>query len=143
MYFDSGAFVKLLVEEDGSDIAAALWDGCDAVVASRLAYPEVRAALAAAGRGRRLDQSGQREAEVAWDAYWSAVRPVELTDAVATSAGRLSARYALRGAHAVHLASVLVVGARHAVLAAWDDRLRAGAEAAGVQVAPRGIGLLG
>lgn len=137
VYFDSSAFVKLLVEEDGSDIAAALWDGCDAVVASRLAYPEVRAALAAAGRGRRLDPSGQQQAEAAWDAYWSAVRPVELTDAVATSAGRLSAQYALRGADAVHLASVLAVGARHAVLAAWDDRLRAGAEAAGVQVAPR------
>ncbi len=27
VYFDSSAFVKLLVEEDGSDLADALWDG--------------------------------------------------------------------------------------------------------------------
>jgi len=135
VYFDSSAFVKLLIEEDGSDVAAALWDGGDAIVASRLAYPEVCAALAAAGR--RLDPSGQRQAATAWDGYWSAVRPVELTDAVATNAGRLSADYALRGADAVHLASVLAVGAQHTVLAAWDERLRAGAEAAGVRVAPR------
>lgn len=50
VYFDSSAFLKLLIEQDGSDLAAALWDGCDVAVSSRLAYPEVRAALAAAGR---------------------------------------------------------------------------------------------
>src|SRR4051794_9758710 len=95
VYFDSSAFVKLLVEEDGSDLAAALWDGCDAVAASRLAYPEVRAALAAAGRVHRLDPAGQRQAEIAWEDYWSGVRRVEFTDAVATRAGELAGRHAL------------------------------------------------
>ncbi len=42
VHFDSSALVKLLVEEDGSDLAATLWDGCDAAVSRRLAYPEVR-----------------------------------------------------------------------------------------------------
>jgi hypothetical protein len=50
VYFDSSALVKLVVEEAGSQLAAELWDGCDAALASRLAYPEVRAALAAAAR---------------------------------------------------------------------------------------------
>ena len=31
VYFDSSAFIKLLVDEDGSDLAALLWDGCDAI----------------------------------------------------------------------------------------------------------------
>ena len=35
VYFDASAFVKLLAEEPGSDLAAQLWDGCDAAVASR------------------------------------------------------------------------------------------------------------
>ena len=48
VYFDSSAFVKPVVDEDGSDLAAAQWDGCDAAVSSRLTYPEVCAALAAA-----------------------------------------------------------------------------------------------
>jgi predicted nucleic acid-binding protein len=52
VYFDSSALVKLVVQEEGSDLAADLWDSCDAALASRLAYPEVRAALAAAGRKR-------------------------------------------------------------------------------------------
>ena len=41
IYFDSSAFVKLVVEEEGSDVAAALWDGCDAALSSCLAYAEV------------------------------------------------------------------------------------------------------
>ena len=136
MYFDSSAFVKLVVEEEGSDLAATLWDGCDAAVSSRLAFPEVRAALAAAGRLRRLTPAQQNRAEVAWDDFWAATRAVELTQQVTTHAGQLAGQHALRGADAVHMASLLAVGAADTILAVWDQRLRAGAQAAGVQLAP-------
>lgn len=136
VYFDSSAFVKLLVEEEGSDVAAALWDGCDAPVSSRLAYPEVRAALAAAGRARMLTSPARKRAEAAWEAFWAATRPVELTEAISAHAGALAADHALRGADAVHLASLLAVGASATVLAVWDDHLRAGAAAVGVATAP-------
>ncbi|MGI8781363.1 MAG: type II toxin-antitoxin system VapC family toxin [Solirubrobacteraceae bacterium] len=136
VYFDSSAFVKLVVEEDGSDLAAVLWDGCDAAVASRLAYPEVRAALAAAERAHRLDPAARRRAEAAWEDYWAATRPVELTEPVAAQAGRLAGQHALRGADAVHLASLLAVGTAATMFAVWDERLRARARVAGVQVAP-------
>jgi hypothetical protein len=137
VYFDSSAFVKLLVEEDGSEFAAALWDGCDAAVSSRLAYPEVRATLAAAGRAGRLTDTDQRRAEATWEGYWSATRAVELTDAVTLLAGRLADEQALRGADAVHLASALAVSRTEVVLAVWEHRLRAGAHACGLAVAPR------
>jgi uncharacterized protein len=136
VYFDSSAFVKLVVEEDGSELAAALWDSCDAAVSSRLAYPEVRAALAAAGRADRLTSSDQRRAEAAWETYWAATRPVEFTEPVTAHAGRLAAEHALRGADAVHLASLLAVGATETVFAVWDQRVRAGARTAGVRLAP-------
>jgi hypothetical protein len=136
VYFDSSAFVKLLVDEEGSDLAAALWDGCDAAVSSRLAYPEVRAALARAGRAHRLNPADVRRAEGAWEDCWAATRPVELTDVVTAHAGQLAARHALRGADAVHLASLLAVGAAVTVFAGWDQVLRAGASAAGVRLAP-------
>lgn len=135
-YFDASAMVKLVVEEAGSDLAAQLWDGCDAAVAGRLAYPEVRAALAAAGRNHDLDPQGQADAEDAWEEYWSATRPVELTRSVEQHAGQLAARDALRGADAVHLASALALGDPGLILAAWDRRLRAGAQAAGLAIAP-------
>lgn len=136
VYFDSSAFVKLIVDEAGSDLAAALWDACDAAVSSRLAYPEVRAALAAAGRAERLGPGEQRHAESLWDGFWAATRPVELTEAIATDAGALAARHSLAGSDAVHLASLLTVGLTGTVFAVWDRRLRTGAQAAGVQLAP-------
>ncbi len=135
VYFDSSAFVKLVVEEDGSDLAATLWDGCDAAVSSRLAYPEVRAALAAAGRAQRLDPADRRRAEAAWEEYWAATRTVDLTEAVTAHAGELAGQHSLRGADAVHLASLLAVGAAETLFAVWDHRLRAGAQTAGVQLA--------
>lgn len=137
VYFDSSALVKLVIEEDGSELVALLWDGCDAAVSSRLAYPEVRAALAAAGRDRRLSRTDRGRAESIWEDYWAAIRPVELTDRVSAGAGELAGRFALRGADAVHLASVLVLGAPDTLFAVWDQRLRAGATAAGVPVTPQ------
>jgi hypothetical protein len=136
VYFDSSAFIKLIVEEDGSELAAALWDGCDAAVSSRLAYPEVCAALSAAGRADRLTPAEQRRAEDGWEDYWASTRPVELTEAVTAHAGRLAGEHALRGADAVHLASVLAVDPAETLFAVWDQRLRAGAHAVGVRLVP-------
>jgi uncharacterized protein len=136
VYFDASASVKLVAEEDGSELAAELWDGCDAAIASRLAYPEVRAALAAAGRNHDLDSAQLLDAEEAWEQYWAATRPVELTAAVEKHAGDLAMSYALRGADAVHLASALAVGDGDLVVAVWDRRLHTGARAAGLRVAP-------
>jgi hypothetical protein len=59
--------VKLLVDEEGSDLAAQLWDGCDTALSSRLAYSEVCAALAAAGRNHDLDEDGLASVEQVWE----------------------------------------------------------------------------
>lgn len=137
VYFDSSAFVKLVIDEVGSDLAAALWDGCDAAVSSRLAYPEVCAALAAARRARRLDADGHARAAALWDDYWAGVRAIGLTAPVAAAAGRLAHVHGLRGADAVHLASAGVLGAADTVFAVWDRRLHAGAAEVGMRLAPR------
>ena len=68
--------------------------------------------------------------------YWAATRPVELTEPVTAHAGRLAGEHALRGADAVHLASLFAVGGAETVFAVWDQRLRAGARTAGVRLAP-------
>ena len=140
VYFDASAFVKLVVEEPGSDLAAQLWDGCDAAIASRLAYPEVRAALAASARNHDLGENELNAAGQAWEQYWGATRPVELTAAVERRAGQLAREHALRGADAVHLASALAIGDQELVIAVWDRRLHAGAQAAGIRIAPARLG---
>lgn len=138
-YFDSSAFVKLLVEEDGSEVAGAVWDACETVTTSRLAYPEVRAALAAAHRAGRLDGVALTAASDTWEDYWASVAVVELGRAVAERAGALAGEHGLRGADAVHLASMDALDDPTAVFAAWDRRLRAGAASSGARLVPAAL----
>jgi hypothetical protein len=139
VYFDSSAFAKLLIAEDGSDLALSVWNECDVAVSSRLAYPEVRAALAAAWRAGRLTRTQLHAAEERWAEYWPAIWQLELTAAIAVIGGDLAREYALSGADAVHLASVFSIFGESPVLAAWDRRLRSGAGAAGVRLVPASI----
>jgi predicted nucleic acid-binding protein len=139
VYFDSSALVKLVVEEPGSQLAAELWDACDGALSSRLAYPEVRTALAASARNHELQPEELLEAEQAWQEFWAATRKVELTAHVEQQAGHLARVHALRGADAVHLASALAVDDDDLVVAVWDRRLHSGALASGMRVAPAGL----
>lgn len=136
-YFDSSAFVKLLVDEADSEVAARLWDEADAVVSSRLAHPEVTAALAAARRNHRLTDAAERRAHASWKDFWGATRVVELTPAIGDDAAALGARLALSGADAVHLGSALALAAAAPIMVTWDTRLATGSLAAGLSVAPR------
>ena len=136
VYFDSSAFVKLVMAEKGTDVADATWDVCDTATSSRLAYPEVRAALAAAERAGRLDDITLVAAEDRWEEYWSAVSVIEVDPDVAQRAGGLAGEHALRGADAVHLASLLILGDPTVLFAAWDRHLRAGALSVGARLVP-------
>jgi predicted nucleic acid-binding protein len=134
-YFDASALVKLLVEEPGSDVAARVWDESDAVATSRISYPEVAAALAAAQRARRLTAAGARRARSDWDTYWEGCRIVEATAEIAVSAAALVDAHVLGGADALHLASARLLGAQ-AVMVAWDRRLHTAARSTGLAVSP-------
>jgi predicted nucleic acid-binding protein len=136
VYFDSSALVKLVLDEKGSDVAAALWNACDAALSSRLAYPEVCAALAAAGRNHDLTESEASAAADEWEVFWSSMRPIELSADVERVAGELAVLHRLRGADAVHLASALALGSAEVTVAVWDKRLHAGAAAVRLPVAP-------
>lgn len=136
VYFDSSALVKLLVEEPGSSAAAALWEAADLTLSSPLAYPEVRAALAAARRSRRITAGDLRWALATWERYWQAMSKVTLTVAITEHAGQLTAEHVLGGADAVHLASAIAIDDGETVFAVWDNRLRAAAQGRGMTVAP-------
>lgn len=135
-YFDSSALVKLVVQEDGSEEVAWLWDGADSVLASRVAHPEVRAALAAAHRGGRLDADAVREAKVSWEGLRQALRLVELTAQLENDAGDLAEEHGLSGFGPVHLASALTLAKLPVVLATWDARLHRAARATGLATLP-------
>lgn len=137
--FDSSALVKLLVEEEDSDLVARLWDDADALVATRLVVPEVSAALHAARRSGRLDDRGLELARTLWSAYLPALRIVELSPSLARTAADLTGVQALGGADAVHLAGAVALIQADPVLAVWDRRLHAAARAVGLRTAPASL----
>lgn len=109
-------------------------------MSSRLAYPEVRAALAAAGRNHDLTRADLMRAEALWEELWSTMWPIELTPDVERRSGDLAKRHGLRGADAVHLASMLLPPSAPLLVAAWDRRLRRGCTAERLALAPAGLG---
>ena len=135
-YLDSSALVKLVIDEPGSEDVAMLWDGADAVITSRVAHPEVRAALAAAHRDGRLDAEGHLAAKDAWEAFHQALRLVELTPLLEAEAGDLAERHALSGSAAIHLASALTLSELPLIMATWDIRLLHATQSAGLTSLP-------
>jgi predicted nucleic acid-binding protein len=135
-YFDTSALLKLMLAEEGSDLARRLWDAVDGRSASAAAYPEARAALAAAARSRRLGASGHRNAKRELDRRMRQIELVALAEPLARAAGDVAEHFRLRGYDAVHLASALSMTADALTFITWDEALGAAASEAGLAVAP-------
>ena len=124
-----------MIKEMGSEEARSIWDSQMRCGSSRLAYPEARAALAAAGRAGRLSGRAQEIATRELEMAFRHLRLTELDAALAREAGELAERLALRGSDAVHLASALRLGPS-TLMVTWDDDLNRAARLAGLRAAP-------
>jgi predicted nucleic acid-binding protein len=136
VYFDSSAVVKLLLKEDGWRVVRDLWATATRRVVSRIAYPEVRAGLAAAVRSRRIGPGTLDDAIEDLNSSYMASNVIDVDVLMAVGAGQLTERYALRGYDAVHLASALSVRTPRLVVATWDRRLSQAVTACGYAVVP-------
>lgn len=137
VYFDTSALVKLLVAEDGSELADEVWQAADIKVASHLIYPEARAALAAAARADRIDRTRLRRALNNLESAVGSLRRIGVDQALARFAGQLAEEHALRGYDAVHLATALSIEDPSLVVATWDADFAAAALRCGRLVIPR------
>lgn len=133
---DASALVKLLVDEEGREHAVAIWDAADTVFASRLAYPEARAALSRAERRGRFGAARHRTAKRALEEIWARIDVVELSNPVARSAGEVAEAFGIRAGDAVHLSSALLLADDDLLLATWDRDLGRAARQAGLEVVP-------
>ena len=125
-----------MFDEPGSDLATELWDRAESVVSSQLAYPEARAAAAAAHRGRRITSATLRRAVDRIDELCAELDVISLDPDLAHTAGDLAEAHGLRGYDAVHLATALSIDADSMLLATWDGDLARAALAAGCSVSP-------
>jgi predicted nucleic acid-binding protein len=101
-----------------------------------LAYPEGRAALAAARRGGRLDKRGHAHALADFEDLVPDLALVGVDEPLARRAGELAEELELRGYDAVHLATALALGEDKVTLVTWDEDLAKAALEAGLAVAP-------
>lgn len=130
--------VKLVVVEDGSKLAAKLWDDAYPAASSILAYPEGRAALAVARRLDRLGEEEHREAFRVFEELYAELTTVGVDQELAARAGSYAEDLGLRGYDAVHLTTALELGDEEVVLVTWDRDLARAAERVGLGIA--GIG---
>jgi len=127
--------VKLVVIEDGSELAAELWGSAYPAASSILAYPEGRAALAAARWLDRLGKEEHREALAVFEHLYGELVTVGVDQELAARAGEHAESLGLRGYDAVHLATALELGDPEVVLVTWDRDLSRAAERVGLGVA--------
>lgn len=116
-------------------MAAELWSDAQPVAASILAYPEGRAALAAAQRAARLSKAQHTRALTEFEDLRCDLISIGIDENLALRAGELAEDFELRGYDAVHLASALELGEENVVLVTWDTDLQGAAERAGLAVA--------
>jgi predicted nucleic acid-binding protein len=136
VYFDSSALAKLVLRERGCEVVEELWGRAAHRVVNRLAYPEVRAGLAAAVRSRRIDHENLEEAAEDFDRLHATAHVLGIDDLLCLEAGDLAEEHALRGYDAVHLASALSIDAPQVVVATWDRELARAATACGCAAVP-------
>lgn len=136
LYFDASAFVKLLLVEEGSDEARALWNTETALFTSWATFAEASAAVGAAARARRISRRRARDSLERLRAQWGSVVALALDERTSRKAGTLAVRHALRGMDAIHLASAVVLTPARPKFVTWDTDLRAAATAEGLETAP-------
>ena len=139
IYLDTSAFVKLVIDEDGADLARGWFDEASMATSSVITFPEACSALVRrAGRTRAHEGLlGEWLSEL--DARWTRTARVRVDERVA---GRLAIEHGLRGMDAVQLGAAFAVRerararSRTAVVsvAAFDRRLLEAAEREGFAI---------
>jgi len=114
-----------------------VWSRSVTRVASRLVYPEARAALVAARRGGRIDEPTHRSTVAELQSACEAMVLIGVDWALAHHAGELAEIRGLRGYDAVHLATALAVDSADLVVVTWDRDLAKAAIESGIAVTPR------
>jgi predicted nucleic acid-binding protein len=136
-YLDASVWTKRYSQERGSEQVLLLFEQGNILACATLGFVETCAAVA-----RKLDGPAAEAAKIALDQIagdWKGFIRIQLTDQIADQAAESAARWKLRGADAVHLASALYLRRRlggddETCFVCADERLTAVAQQAGLEV---------
>ncbi len=97
----------------------------EALVCAAIGYVELRAAIAATIRDRRIPPRRREHLRQELEALWEEVLEVPMDRPLIRQAGDVAERVGLRGYDAVHLAALLTVGSpKDVAIATWDEALK-------------------
>jgi predicted nucleic acid-binding protein len=135
LYLDSSSIVKLYVQETDTAEMKRQAAAAEEVASSRIAYAEVRSALARKRREGGISQAEYARTVAAFRSEWLHITVQEVTQQVVELAGAFCEAHKLRGMDAIHLASAkLLADATEAPvrISSSDPRLREAATAEGM-----------
>lgn len=137
LYLDTSAFIKLYVEEQGSDsVRAAVSTGL--LHTHWITYVEMRAALARLHRMRYQTDDEYREHKREFEADWKEINAILPDEHILRRAGELAERFGLRGYDSMHLAAAeslrLGEGSELLSFASFDERLNQSASELGLRL---------
>ncbi|MEZ5452902.1 MAG: type II toxin-antitoxin system VapC family toxin [Thiothrix sp.] len=140
LYLDTSAWLKLYVEEAGSDAVQAAVEQAEQVCTHLIAYAELRAALAKAQRMNRLDAAQKALLLPIIDQDWETLNVILPTEMLIKRAANLADQFGLRGYDSVYLAAAeaisLQVMPQPLIFACFDSKLNDAAKALGMTIIP-------
>lgn len=135
LYLDTSALLKIYFDEEGAPLVRGSVQGSSAVTSSLIAFVETRAAFARRRRSGELKPDDHRRLTHEFEADWAQYVKIGVTDSLVLNAARLAEVHRLRAYDAIHLASVLALGAQVGeapTFACWDRALNAAAAREGL-----------
>ena len=135
LYLDSSDVVKLYVQEAATPRIKGLTATADEMATSRIAYAEVRGAMARKHREGGITAADHAEAVAKFKADWPRFVVVEVTQQVVELAADFCGAHVLRALDAIHLASAKLLADSQTApvrVSSSDRRLASAAKAEGL-----------
>lgn len=111
-YFDTSAFIKMIIAENGSDEVRRYWRTVDKVASCELLLIESTASLVRANRSKRLSTANYASALRLLDDLYQQINIVGVSSDLVRLACLLSKTEKLRSADAIHLAAAQTLKAQ-------------------------------
>lgn len=136
LYLDTSAWLKLYVEEEGSEAVHGAVEQAEQTCTHLIAYAELRAALAKAQRLKRLDATQKTQLLPIIDNDWQTLNVILPTEMLIKRAGNLVDQFGLRGYDSIHLAAAeaisLQIMPQPLIFACFDNKLNDAAKKLGI-----------
>ncbi len=140
LYLDTSAWLKIYVQEEGSELIQQMIIESDSVCTHLIAYTEIRAALARAERENRIELSQKSQIIEAIEKDWKTFNIIQPIEILIRRAALHCDQFGLRGFDSIHLASAEAISLqmipKTTLFASFDRKLNKAALALGMSTLP-------